>query len=167
LGIGSVTIGLLLGWYRLYYNNAALINYSKFVSEKLFSYKQWQPFEFAFTAFGYACLIIWLIQKNFLPAFWNALAAVGRMALTNYLVQSIFFLFFFTGFGMTNYGKLVQYELYFLVAEVWLVQTVFSMVWLKYFYFGPAEWLIRKISYGESLPFSRRQSPAIPEPAIF
>jgi uncharacterized protein len=166
LGIAFVAIGLLLGWYRLYFNNAALINYPKFLSTKFFPFQQWQPFEFAFTALGYACLVIWMLQKNILSSLWKTIACVGQMALTNYLLQSIFFLFFFTGFGMTNYAKLVQYELYFLVAEVWLVQTVFSMVWLKYFYYGPAEWLIRRLSYGEGLPFYRSQPTVLSQPSI-
>lgn len=166
MGIITLSICLLLGWYRLYFHNAALVNYQKFLSGKLFSFQQWQPFEFAFGSFGYACLFIWMLQKNILSSLWQAIESVGQMALTNYLVQSIFFLFFFTGYGMTNYAKLVQYELYFLVAEIWLVQTIFSMVWLKYFYYGPAEWLVRRISYGEPVPFYRTETPSAAKPAI-
>ena len=51
---------------------------------------------------------------------------------------------------MTYFGKLQQYQLYLLVAEVWLVQIIFSVLWLRHFAYGPAEWLLCSLVYGKS-----------------
>jgi uncharacterized protein len=53
--------------------------------------------------------------------------------------------------------------LYFFVAEVLLVQMVFSVLWLRRFNYGPAEWLLRRISYGKWLPRAMRK-PSAGEP---
>ncbi|NLG76985.1 MAG: DUF418 domain-containing protein, partial [Xanthomonadaceae bacterium] len=74
--------------------------------------------------------------------------AVGRMALTNYLSHSVICLFVFTGAGLALYGQLERYQLYYIVLAVWVAQLVWSPLWLKYFSFGPAEWLWRKLTYG-------------------
>jgi uncharacterized protein len=92
-------------------------------------------------AFGYAALGLFILSKNILSGLTNAIADVGKLALTNYLLQSIFLGWFFTGFGSGNFGKLNQWQLYLLVAEVVLVQIAFSVFWLKVYAIGPAEWL--------------------------
>jgi uncharacterized protein len=153
-----ITIGLLAAWFRVYFQNASLLNYEKYVKRHALPFNILYFFEMAASALGYASLITWLINKKVFSVIFKAFAAAGKMALTNYIVQSLFFLLFFTGFGMTYYGKLSQYQLYILAAEVVLVQLVFSIGWLKYFYFGPLEWFIRSVSYGEILPFRRNQS---------
>ena len=70
--------------------------------------------------------------------FRDALADTGKLALTNYLLQSIFLSIFFYGYGMGYYGRIGHFRLYFLVAEVCLVQIVFSVMWMRYFNIGPA-----------------------------
>ena len=84
---------------------------------------------------------------------WNAfsrlkelLAAVGRMALTNYLLQSLIGATLFIGFR--QYGQWQRYELCYLVAAIWIFQLIFSYYWLKNFRFGPVEWLWRRLTYG-------------------
>jgi uncharacterized protein len=86
------------------------------------------------------------------------------MALTIYLLQSILCVIFFTGFGMGYFGKLQQWQLYFFAAEVALVNIVFSVFWLRYFYHGPAEWLWRCLIYKKWLP--NRINNSTIEPAI-
>ncbi len=81
------------------------------------------------------------------------------MALTNYLLQSIFCVLFFSGFGMGYYARLDQWQLYVFAAEVILVNVAFSIFWLKYFHYGPAEWLWRCLVYKKWL--YNRKHPAI------
>ena len=56
---------------------------------------------------------------------------------------------------MNNYDNLVQWQLYLLVAEIWLVQIIFSVLWLKYFTQGPAEWLWHSLVTLKWQPFTK------------
>jgi uncharacterized protein len=148
----AITAGLLLGWYRLYFNNAMLLDYAKFIKRYPIPHNLFFPLERVFLAIGYTALTITVLRLKILTSFFSALADTGKMALTNYLVQSIFFTLFFTGFGMTYFGKLEQYELYILVAEVWMVQIIFSVFWMRYYHYGPFEWLWRYLTVGRRFP---------------
>jgi uncharacterized protein len=77
------------------------------------------------------------------------------MALTNYLTQSLFALLIFTGAGLAWYGQLARHELYYVVAAIWLVQLIWSPLWLRHFRHGPAEWLWRSLTYWRLQPMRR------------
>jgi len=83
------------------------------------------------------------------------LAAVGRMALTNYLMHSLICLFVFTGAGLGLVGELSRAQLYLVVFTIWGVQLWFSPWWLARYRFGPVEWLWRVLTYGERMPTRR------------
>lgn len=79
---------------------------------------------------------------------WTRIAAVGRMALTNYLAQSVLMSAVFYGFGL--YGRAgAGLAVVFMVA-VWVLELLWSRPWLSRFSYGPAEWLWRRLSYGPS-----------------
>lgn len=80
------------------------------------------------------------------------IAAVGRMALSNYLGQSILCGLIFYTIGLGLYGKFTGYYLYMVVVGVWAVQVAFSNWWLARFRFGPFEWAWRSLTYGERQP---------------
>ena len=82
----------------------------------------------------------------------KALSAVGQMAFTNYLMQSIICTFFFYGHGLGYYGKLYFHQIYYVVAAVWIFQLIFSSIWLRYFRFGPFEWVWRSLTYWKMQP---------------
>src|SRR5262249_34328568 len=77
----------------------------------------------------------------------SRLAAVGQTALSNYLMQSLICTTIFYGYGFGRYGKLERYQLYFVVLGIWILQLVLSPIWLRYFRFGPMEWLWRSFTY--------------------
>jgi len=106
-------------------------------------------------AMGYLGLIMLIIRAGALQAWRVRLAAVGRMALTNYLMHSAICLFVFTGAGMSLVGELSRWQLYGVVIAIWVVQLILSPWWLRRFRFGPAEWVWRALTYGE-LPKLRR-----------
>jgi uncharacterized protein len=81
------------------------------------------------------------------------LAAVGRMALTNYLLQSLICTFIFYGHGLGLYGHVERTGQVAVVAGVWLLQLIFSPIWLRFFRFGPVEWIWRCLAYGKRQPF--------------
>lgn len=76
-------------------------------------------------------------------------AMPGRMALTNYIGQSVFgmLLFYGIGFGLGAGVGLVYVVL--IAAGVWIAQALFSGIWLRYFQFGPLEWIWRMLTYGK------------------
>ena len=83
------------------------------------------------------------------------LAAPGRMALTNYISQSLIgiVLFYGLGFGLGTSFGLIHIELTALA--VFFLQILLSRLWLRYFRFGPLEWLWRLLTYGRYFPILR------------
>jgi len=152
LALGGITAGLLLGWFRLHFNQITLQDYAKFIDHHWIPHTFFFPFEMAFMALGYASLILFILGDGSLNRFWRSFVYVGRMALTVYLMQSIICTVFFTGFGMGYFGRLNQYQLYLVAGEICLFQIVFSALWLRYYDYGPAEWLLRCLMYRKWLP---------------
>ncbi len=107
------------------------------------------------TACGHIALIMLFVKSGFLPFLQKALAAVGQMAFTNYITQSIICNFIFLGYGFSMYGKLQRYELYYIVFSIWVFQLIVSPIWLKYFRFGPLEWLWRSLTYWKMQPMRK------------
>lgn len=94
---------------------------------------------------GYVLFIV-SVTENWDGLFKKALANVGRMALTNYLLQSILMTSLFYGFGFSQFGQLDRFQLMLVVICVWLMQMSFSVYWLSKFRFGPVEWLWRLLT---------------------
>jgi len=139
----GIAAGIFLAWLRVHLQTIRLMDYEKYVQERAIPYNQFFPIERLLLATGYASLVLWFLRMNVFDIIWKAFAIVGRMALTNYFLQTIICTIFFYGYGFGFYGRLQQWELYFFVAEVSLVQVVFSVFWLRYYELGPVEWLWR------------------------
>ena len=103
---------------------------------------------------GNLSLVILLYKVIPFRKILNVFAPVGQMAFTNYLGQSIITSIIFLGFGL--YGKLQRYEVYYVVAAIWLFQVIFSNIWLRYFRFGPFEWLWRSLTYWHKQPMKKK-----------
>ena len=103
-------------------------------------------------AIGHASLIMLLYRSRLVPWLMKALANVGQMAFSNYLMQSIICTLFFYGYGFGYYNKLRFHQLYYVVFAVWIFQIIFSVIWLRYFRFGPFEWLWRSLTYWRKQP---------------
>ena len=104
---------------------------------------------------GYIGLLVWLSKIHAMTWVAGLLANVGRMALTNYLMQSVICAFVFTGLGLSLVGELNRASLYPVVIAIWIFQLCVSHWWLKRYRFGPVEWLWRALTYGERPPFQR------------
>jgi uncharacterized protein len=105
---------------------------------------------------GHIGMIMILCKLPILMWLKNRLAAVGKMALTNYVMHSIICMIVFTGVGFGLFGKLHRHELLYVVFSIWIFQLIFSPIWLKYFYFGPLEWGWRYLSYLKKYPFKKQ-----------
>lgn len=83
---------------------------------------------------------------------WRAafapLKALGRVALSCYLAQSLIAAFIFSGFGLGFWNQLDWLQLWSLALLIMAVLALFAMLWLKLFARGPAEWLWRRLTFG-------------------
>jgi uncharacterized protein len=83
------------------------------------------------------------------------LAPVGRMALTNYLMQSLITAILFLGWGFGLFGKIELWQGIVLTVAIFTLQIPFSKWWLSRFRFGPMEWLWRSLTYGKIQPMKK------------
>jgi uncharacterized protein len=109
-------------------------------------------------ALGHVGLLMLIVQSGALLWLTTRLAAVGRMALSNYLTHSIVCTTLFYGYGFGLFGHINRVGLAGIVLTIWVIQLLISPIWLKYFRFGPAEWLWRSLTYWRLQPM--RVSPA-------
>ena len=96
-------------------------------------------------ASGFA--LLWT-KDRWLPVL-SVFAPMGRMALTNYLTQTIIAIFFFTGLGLGWGTQVSALTLESLAVGVFIIQVLWSHWWLKRFQFGPMEWVWRSMTYGK------------------
>jgi uncharacterized protein len=86
----------------------------------------------------------------------SPLAAVGRMAFTNYIFQSLIMTtIFWGGRGFGLFGEVDRPTLWAIVLGVWALQLIWSPLWLSRFEMGPLEWVWRRLSYGRRLSIVR------------
>lgn len=149
-----VLVGYGMGLPINYYETVILVN-GDFAPEAFLSSNLTYPFGRIAVAFGHIGLVMIFCKANILGFLKNALAAAGKMALTNYVMHSIICAFVFYGIGFSLFGQLQRYELYYVVFSIWIFQLVASPIWLKYFKFGPLEWLWRSLTYQQRQPFKR------------
>ncbi len=97
--------------------------------------------------FYMSSLLILLASKRISQMVFAPLAYLGRMTLTNYLMQSLICVFIFYGFGLGYLGKINLAGVLALTLIIYTLQVVFSYFWLKRFRFGPMEWFWRRLTY--------------------
>lgn len=81
---------------------------------------------------------------------------VGRMALTNYIFQSVISFTLFYGVGFSLYGSVSPVMGFFIVVVVFIFQMIVSKWWIQQFRFGPLEWIWRSLTYFQAQPFRRQ-----------
>jgi uncharacterized protein len=100
--------------------------------------------------------VLILIKSGTFRFLTKPLAAVGQMALTNYLMTSVICQFVFLWSPWKLFGKLEYFQLYYCVLAMWTINLIFSSIWLRYFNFGPVEWLWRSLTYWKRQPLLSR-----------
>jgi len=148
-GIGGC---LLFGWYRLHFLHEAVDNYTKYVQQRQLPHTFLKPLEIVAGVAGYASLLMFIIQRNWLQGLRSFFAETGRMALSHYLLQSLILSVFFYGYGMGNYARIGQPGLYLLAVELCILHVVFTVFWTKFYYMGPAEWLLKSLIHRKRIP---------------
>ncbi|MEE8586969.1 MAG: DUF418 domain-containing protein, partial [Acidobacteriota bacterium] len=106
-------------------------------------------------ALGHIAVMMLLCQSGALQWLKDRLAAVGRTAFSNYLLQSVICTTLFYGYGLGWFAYWSRAELVLVVVAVWAVQLLISPLWLRRFRFGPAEWVWRSLTYWTLQPMKR------------
>jgi uncharacterized protein len=106
-------------------------------------------------ASGYAALVIAAEQTRTGSRALRWAEPVGRMAFTNYIMQSVILGFIFYGYGLGLFNKIGSVAGLLLVVGVYAAQVVISRLWLAQFAYGPIEWLWRALMYGRAPAFRR------------
>jgi uncharacterized protein len=106
-------------------------------------------------ALSHASVIVACVKAGLFRPITRRLAAVGQMALTNYLMQTIICNILFSGVGFGLFGRLDRLQLLGVVVAIWIAQLLISPIWLARFRFGPMEWLWRSLTYVKRQPMRR------------
>ena len=99
-------------------------------------------------ALAFAALVVYAVHYTASRALLRMFSAIGRMAFTNYIAQSLVFGWIFFGYGLGQFGRLPAAPVLALGIAVYAIQIQLSMVWLRHHRFGPIEWLWRTLMYG-------------------
>ncbi|MDE0442495.1 MAG: DUF418 domain-containing protein [Gammaproteobacteria bacterium] len=105
-------------------------------------------------ALGFVSAVMIATARGYLAKLRRGLAAVGRMALSNYILQSIFGIVIFHDMGFGLWNDLDRHQLYYVVFGQWAVMIAFSVWWLNRYRFGPLEWVWRTLTYGRWQPMA-------------
>lgn len=104
----------------------------------------------------YLWAIGWIYYNTKWKKILTPLKYVGRMALTNYLMQSFIGLILFSSIGFKLYETLSPSKSLMIAILVFSFQVLFSKIWLNYFRFGPLEWIWRCLTYKDYLPIKKK-----------
>lgn len=92
-----------------------------------------------------------LMQKLLLP-----LRSYGRMALTNYIMQTV--LIYLAGYTFDLFGNITYLKTLYICLAIYAIQITFSVIWLRFFQYGPLEWVWRTATYLKLPPIRRVRS---------
>jgi uncharacterized protein len=176
IGMGLFKLGVLSGERSMrFYVLMALIGYG--IGIPVNSYSAWMIIKSNFdpvihlfanssydlgrltVALGHMGVIMLICKVGWFHWLMSSLGAIGQMAFSNYIAQSVITAFYFTGYGFKMYGKLERHQLYYVVGAIWIFQLIVSPIWMRHFRFGPLEWCWRSLTYWQRQPM-RRPTPS-------
>ena len=152
VGFGAGVLLISLGLWRSFATGWDLLDFV-LVSQQL---QYWGDL---FVALGWVGLVMLFCQRGW-PL--RPLAAAGRMALTNYLLQTVICTTIFYGHGLGLFGRVDRAGQFAIVLGIWAFQLLASSAWLRYFTVGPVEWLTRWLVF-KRRPSFLRSSPVAAE----
>jgi uncharacterized protein len=182
IGIGLFKLGILQGdWPVRFYVRMAIVGYAvglvvNGISTYLMLASNFDPVTFVLanaphqigrvsTVLAHLAVLIIALKQQWAGWLTNRLAAVGRMALSNYISHSVICSLVFYSPGLALMGQLERYQLYYVVAAIWVFNLVWSPWWLARFRFGPLEWCWRSLTYWRRQPMRRAATEAAVAPA--
>ena len=151
IGLG---VGLPLSYLFVTYDVNYNFNWFEIIKNKPFEFYELQRFIHSIGIFG---LIMLMYKSGWFKWLFAMMRPVGQMAFTNYLMQSVICGIIFMGIGFGLFGKLEYHQLFYVVAAVWAIEIIWSHIWLRYFRFGPLEWLWRSLTYWKKQPIRKEK----------
>ena len=141
VGLPVVTIGVIrnfaAGWS---------LEYSMFFG---WQFNYWGSL---FVSLGYICAVMLIFKHLSNRKIIRLFAVFGRTALTNYLVPTFICTTIFYGHGLGLFGQVERSQQMLIVIGVWSLQLLVTPIWMRYFKFGPVEWLWRSLTYLKRQP---------------
>ena len=150
-GVISLAVGLAIVLSGVWY----LHRFEWAFDRSMFEAMQFNYWGSLWVAFGYACLVMLMCKREWLPWLRRSLQAAGQMALTNYILQTVICTLLFYGHGLGWFGSVSRSGQFAIVVLIWAMQLVLSPIWLQHFRFGPLEWLWRTLAYWKRQPMRR------------
>ena len=102
--------------------------------------------------FGHVAVIMMIVKAGAMQWLTSRLAAVGQMAFSNYILQSLICSTIFYGYGFGLHGQLERHQVYYVVLGCWTIHLLWSPWWLQRYRFGPLEWCWRSLTYWKRQP---------------
>ncbi|MCP4661750.1 MAG: DUF418 domain-containing protein, partial [bacterium] len=178
LGMGLFRLGVLSGRrparFYLYLAGVGLaaglavngtLTYQVIVHDFDVLWRHWaeiyHPLGLLATSLGHLGVVMLLWKARRLRRPLEPVAAVGRMALSNYVGQTVIAILVFDGFGLGLFAVLERFQLTYLVLGIWTLQLVAGPLWLRRFRFGPGEWLWRSLAYWQRQPMRIAPAPEV------
>ena len=155
VGLG---VGMAMAYWRIAFWKEINFNHVEAVRRMIVAPGQ---IDRTLRALGFLGLIMLMYKSGAFKWMFALFKPVGQMALTNYLTQSLICGIYFYGYGFGNYGQLERYQLYLVVIAIWIFQIIFCHIWMRFFLYGPVEWLWRSLTYWRAQPFKRSAEPAL------
>jgi uncharacterized protein len=150
--IAGTGLGLTFSYLRLQPFIDSKFNWFDYTKNVKFQFYELSRTCRSIGLFGFIML---LYKSGWVKWFFALMRPVGQMAFTNYLMQSVLCGMYFNGIGFGMYGSLERHEIYYVVAVVWVLQIIWSHIWLHYFRFGPLEWAWRSLTYWKKQPMKK------------
>lgn len=150
--LGLVGLAVLVGLPLVGYGMQRNIASGWPTPEFFFLGTQYNYWGSVLVALGWIGTVMLLCQQS-VAMITGRLAAVGRMAFTNYIMQTVICTTVFYGHGFGLFGSMERVGQFAVVVGVWIFQLIVSPIWLRHFRYGPLEWLWRSLVYLEVQPF--------------
>lgn len=153
---GSViAVGALVGLPIIYYGLHRMIAEGWAFPYAFIIGQQYNYVGSLFVCLAWVGVIMLACKTAVLLPITRRLAAVGRMAFSNYIFHTIVCTTLFYGHGFGLFGKVERSGQFAIVLIIWAFQLIVSPIWLRHFYFGPLEWLWRSLTYWQVEPCRR------------
>ncbi|MFH7819754.1 DUF418 domain-containing protein [Neobacillus thermocopriae] len=104
----------------------------------------------------YVGVLVLLLQYRFIQKWLSPLKSYGRMALTNYMMQTVIILV--VGNQLHLIGNISCIHSFLICLIIYVIQLSFSVLWLRYYHYGPLEWIWRVITYLQIPPLRKQMN---------
>jgi uncharacterized protein len=150
-----VAVGFLVGLPMILYGVYRNLQVNWDIRYSFFQGTQWNNWASILVSLAYVGALTLAYRRGVFSWLIKRLAAVGRMAFTNYLLQTLLCTTIFYGHGLGLFGSVSRVGQMAFVLGIWAFQLVTSPIWLCHFRMGPFEWLWRSLTYGAWQPLRR------------